>query len=240
MSPPFSRNLFISAFYLPSFSPSILSPFIHFTSEAYRGYSGSFGDFGSIVFMVASQVSSSIVDRENSLHPILLVQQQFLVSILFQISVPPRVILPFHLFRPYSSIHSFFHIVFLSPFMPLLSRPKLSSIPLLFPLLYLLYSQLYIYHHLTLYLLSVSFVSPENPSQITIILFATSLNLSLLSSLYLLLSLLQPLFTSFNIYSLFSTSYLLYILNIIIIILIPKILIPFYSIPPTLYTFIPT
>ena len=30
--PPFSRNLFISAFYLPSFSPSILLPFI-FSSE---------------------------------------------------------------------------------------------------------------------------------------------------------------------------------------------------------------
>ena len=50
-------------------SPPILSHFIHFTFEAYRGYSGSFGGFRSIVFIVASQVSSSIVDRENSSHP---------------------------------------------------------------------------------------------------------------------------------------------------------------------------
>ena len=79
---------------------------------------------------------------------------------------PPLAILPFHLFRPYSSIHSFFHIIFLSPFTSLLSRSRLSSIPLLFLPLYLLHSHLYIYrHHLTLYLLSISSVSPENPSQ---------------------------------------------------------------------------
>ena len=58
---------FSPRFYPPfPFSLPFCPPFIHFKSEAYRGYSGSLGDFGSIVFIVASQVSSSLVDREYS------------------------------------------------------------------------------------------------------------------------------------------------------------------------------
>ena len=51
-------------FYLPLFSPPVPSTFIFIKSEAYRGFSGSFGGSGSIVFIVTIQVTSSIVDRE--------------------------------------------------------------------------------------------------------------------------------------------------------------------------------
>ena len=62
-----TASSFSPRFYPPfPFSLPFCPPFIHFKSEAYRGYSGSLGDFGSIVFIVASQVSSSLVDREYS------------------------------------------------------------------------------------------------------------------------------------------------------------------------------
>ena len=51
------------------FLPPVLSTFIVIKSKAYRGFSGLFGDFESIVFIVNNQVTSSIVDRGNSSHP---------------------------------------------------------------------------------------------------------------------------------------------------------------------------
>ena len=52
---------------LPPFSPppppNFCLPFIHFTSEASRGKSGSFGDFRSNAFILANQVTSSIFTR---------------------------------------------------------------------------------------------------------------------------------------------------------------------------------
>ena len=65
----FSRNTSSPSSISLSLSPFILSSFTQLMSDAFRGISGSFGDFRSIVFIVTSQVTSSTVDRENSSHP---------------------------------------------------------------------------------------------------------------------------------------------------------------------------
>ena len=55
----------LSSFY----SPSILFAFTQLTSDAFRGNSGSFGDFGSIFFIVTDQVTSSIIYMNNISYP---------------------------------------------------------------------------------------------------------------------------------------------------------------------------
>ena len=174
VSPPFSRIFFLFEFYPPlPFLPPALSTFIFIKSEAYRGFSGSFGDFGSIVFIVANQVTSSIVDCENSLLP--------------------KIISPL-LDRP--SLSSFFSTLYFLRLVPALSS-SVNGLPSLllyvthissrFPI-YCILIYISISSPSSLLIASVSSSSSEN--HLIHLLFTTSLSSSLSSSLYLILSLL--------------------------------------------------